>query len=106
MIFWAGLALALFQLFVPVLSDLFDMQLRALHVALATCVILLAVPLFRVWDYALMAVVIAANAVIFIHWQDIITYPGNATTWELVLGAILIAILIDAARRADRKSVV
>ena len=101
MIFWAGLALALFQLFVPVLSDLFDMQLRALHVALATCVILLAVPLFRVWDYALMAVVIAANAVIFIHWQDIIT-PGNATTWELVLGAILIAILIDAgaARRA------
>ena len=100
MIFWAGLALALFQLFVPVLSDLFDMQLRALHVALATCVILLAVPLVRAVDYALMAVVIAANAVIFVHWQDIITYPGNATTWELVLGAILIAILIDAARRA------
>ena len=35
MIFWAGLALALFPLFVPVLSDLFDTQLCALHVALA-----------------------------------------------------------------------
>lgn len=45
MIFWAGLVLALFQLFVPVLTDLFDMQLRALHVILATVTILLAVPL-------------------------------------------------------------
>jgi TRAP-type uncharacterized transport system fused permease subunit len=47
MIFWAGLALALFQLFVPVLTDLYDMQLRALHVVLATATILLAVPLSR-----------------------------------------------------------
>ena len=47
MIFWAGLALALFQLLVPVLTDLFDMQLRALHVALATVVITLAVPISR-----------------------------------------------------------
>ena len=104
MIFWAGLALALFQLFVPVLTDLFDMQLRALHVTLATVVILLAVPIgrgaWRLLDFNAMAVVVVANAVIFIYWQDIITYPGNANRWELVLGAVLIVILLDAARRA------
>ena len=104
MIFWAGLALALFQLFVPVLTDLFDMQLRALHVALATIVILLAAPSgrggWRIADFIAIAAVIAANAIIFIHWQDIITYPGSASRWELALGAILIVVLLDAARRA------
>jgi TRAP-type uncharacterized transport system fused permease subunit len=105
MIFWAGLALALFQLFVPVLGDLFDMQLRALHVILATVTIMLAVPLSRkkqwlLFDWLMMAVVIAANVIIFVDWQEIITYPGNASRWELVLGLLLIIILVDASRRA------
>ena len=104
MIFWAGLVLALFQLFVPVLTDLFDMQLRALHVILATVTILLAVPIargrLRILDLILMAVVVVANLLIFVNWQDIITYPGNADRWELVLGFVLILILMDAARRA------
>jgi TRAP transporter 4TM/12TM fusion protein len=104
MIFWAGLVLALFQLFVPVLTDLFDMQLRALHVILATVTILLAVPLFRgKWrfiDFVLMALVVAANLLIFVNWQDIITYPGNASRWELVLGFMLVVIVVDASRRA------
>ena len=104
MIFWAGLVLALFQLFVPVLTDLFDMQLRALHVILATVTILLAVPLFRgklrIFDFVLMAVVVVANLLVFFNWQDIITYPGNASRWELVLGFVLVLILVDAARRA------
>ncbi|HEU5178087.1 MAG TPA: TRAP transporter fused permease subunit [Burkholderiales bacterium] len=106
MIFWAGLVLALFQLFVPVLTDLFDMQLRALHVALATITIMLAVPLsrnkvLRGLDVLLMVVVLAANILIFVSWQDIITYPGNASRWELVLGFLLVIVLIDAARRAS-----
>lgn len=105
MIFWAGLVLALFQLFVPVLTDLFDMQLRALHVTLATVTIMLAVPLvrgkLRFIDFVLMAVVVAANLLIFIKWQDIITYPGDASRWELVLGFVLVLILVDAARRAS-----
>jgi TRAP-type uncharacterized transport system fused permease subunit len=88
--FWAGLVFALFQLFVPVLTDLFDMQLRALHVILATVTILLAVPLLRgKWrflDFVLMVVVVVANLLVFFDWQDIITYPGNASRWELVLG--------------------
>ena len=106
MIFWAGLILALFQLLVPVLTDLFDMQLRALHVTLATITIMLAVPLsrkkaLRALDVLLMAVVLAANVLIFVNWQDIITYPGNASRWELVLGLVLVIVLIDAARRAS-----
>ena len=106
MIFWAGLALALFQLFVPVLTDLFDMQLRALHVTLATITIMLAVPLSQKkvlkWlDVLLMIVVVIANLLVFVNWQDIITYPGDASRWELVLGFLLVLILIDAARRAS-----
>ena len=105
MIFWAGLVLALVQLFVPVLTDLFVMQLRALHVILATVTILLAVPLsrrkvLRALDVLAMLIVLAANLLIFFNWQDIITYPGNADRWELVLGFVLVLILVDAARRA------
>jgi TRAP transporter 4TM/12TM fusion protein len=106
MIFWAGLVLALFQLFVPVLTDLFDMQLRALHVIAATVTILLAVPLsrkkaLRALDVLLMVVVVVANLLVFFNWQNIITYPGDANRWELALGAALIVILLDAARRAS-----
>ena len=105
MIFWAGLALALFQLFVPVLTDLYDMQLRALHVVLATATILLAVPPSKkktllYLDWLMIAVVVAANAIVFANWQEIITYPGNASRWELVLGLLLVIILVDASRRA------
>jgi len=105
-VFWAGLVLALFQLFVPVLTDLFDLQLRALHVTLAAVTIMLAVPLSRKkslsWiDWAAMAVVVVANVLVFVKWQDIIAYPGDASRWELALGFFLIVILVDAARRAS-----
>lgn len=97
--YWAGLALALFQLFVPMTLDLFDLQLRALHVMLATITIMIAVPLF--WgDVLFMAAVVAANLVIFVRWESIVTYPGDASAAELVLGAVLILVLLDAARRA------
>jgi TRAP transporter 4TM/12TM fusion protein len=97
--YWAGLALALFQLVVPMTLDLFDLQLRSLHVMLATVAVMLAVPLFR-GDVLLMAAVVAANLVIFVRWESIITYPGDASTVELALGAVLILVLLDAARRA------
>jgi len=45
-IFWAGLAFAVFQLFVPVLVPLYDMQLRSsARLFLGICIVLLAFPL-------------------------------------------------------------
>ena len=46
-IFWIGLVFALFQLLVPVLVPLFELQLRALHVMLAVITVMVAVPLAR-----------------------------------------------------------
>lgn len=107
-IYWVGFAFAIFQLIVPVWVSLFDMQLRALHVTFAICTILLAVPLMRgpasglalAVDLALMAVAAAANILVFFNWEAILTYPGEGTLIDHVLGAALSIIVLDAARRA------
>lgn len=107
-LFWTGLAFALFQLIVPVFVPLYDMQLRALHVMLGVSVIILATPLVAgraraagmVADIALIALVVAANAVVFVNWENIITYPGDASLLYHLLGAALAIIILDAARRA------
>ena len=107
-VFWIGLAFALFQLIVPVFVPLYDMQLRALHVLLGVCTVIIAMPLAtgrarglaRVTDLALIALVVAANVVVFVNWENIITYPGDATLVHHVLGMALAIILLDAARRA------
>ena len=107
--FWAGLAFALFQLVVPVFVPLYDMQLRALHVTLGVATVLLAMPLAgkvrggafpTAVDWALIAVVATANLLVFFNWENIITYPGDASRIDLVLGAALSVILLDASRRA------
>ena len=37
---------------------------------------------------------------VFVKWEDIITYPGDASRVEQILGMALIVIVLDAARRA------
>ena len=85
------------------------MQLRALHVFLALCTILpLAVPLFRNRvpglslgvDVVLMAVAAAANLLIFVDWENIITFTSEAGPLDHVLGMAIAVVILDAARRA------
>lgn len=107
-VFWMGLAFAVFQLIVPVFVPLYDMQLRALHVLLGVSTVIVAMPLATgrargfglAADLALIALVVAANAVVFVNWENIITYPGDATLVHHVLGMALAIIVLDAARRA------
>jgi len=107
-LFWVGLAFALFQLIVPVFVSLYDMQLRSLHVMLGVTTIIIAAPwatqrargFGMVVDITLIVLVVAANAVIFVNWEDIITYPGDASLLYQLLGAALAIIILDAARRA------
>lgn len=107
-VFRIGLVFALFQLIVPVFVPLFDMQLRALHVLLGVCTVIMAMPLATgrargpalAADLVLIALVVAANAVVFVNWENIITYPGDATHVHHVLGMALAIIVLDAARRA------
>lgn len=106
---WATLGVAFFQLIVPTFFALYDMQLRSLHVLLGISTALLAVPMkkkggqsasFFLADLACIGLVVIANGIIFIQWEDILTYPGNATPVELILGGALMVILLEAARRA------
>ncbi len=107
-IYAAGLAFALFQLIVPAWAGLFDMQLRALHVLGAGAVTLLAAPFFRDslgWrgllpDFVLIAILFAANIVIFIYWQEILTYRRRPDMMDQVLGAALVVVVLEAARRS------
>lgn len=105
---WCGLALAAFQLVVPVWAGLFDMQLRALHVLLTTAAILFAVPAFRaprlLWtllaaDAAMVALAAAATLPVYAEWEAIITLAAVAEPIDLVLGAVLSLIVLEAARR-------
>jgi TRAP transporter 4TM/12TM fusion protein len=103
-----GLALvfSLFQLIVPVFVPLYDMQLRAIHVLLSLSLIYLMVPMgkktSRSFVFTLLAipVIIVSNLIIFINWEEIITYPGSAETIHLVLGGALTLLLLEASRRA------
>lgn len=108
LVYLAGLLFALFQLTVPPWAGLFDMQLRALHVMAAISVTLLAVPFFREsegWrglaaDLVLIVPVVAANAIIALYWQEILTYARRPTMLDLALGAALLLVLLEAARRS------
>lgn len=105
---WSGLALASFQLVVPVWAELFDMQLRALHVLLTTAAILFAVPALRaprlLWtllaaDAVMAALAAAATLPVYAEWEAIITLAAVAEPIDLVLGAALSLIVLEAARR-------
>jgi len=108
LVYVAGLAFALFQLIVPPWAGLFDMQLRALHVMAAVGVTVLAVPFFRGstgWrglaaDAALIVPLIAANLIIVLYWQEILTYRRRPDMIDLALGGVLVLVILEAARRS------
>lgn len=107
-VYTVGLAFALVQLVVPAWAGLFDMQLRALHVMGAVAVTLLAAPFVRgseswrglAFDLLLIVPLVAANGIIFIYWQDILTYTRRPVTLDLALGGVLVLLILEAARRS------
>jgi TRAP transporter 4TM/12TM fusion protein len=107
-VFWTALAFGLFQLVVPVFVPLYDMQLRALHVLLGVATVLIAMPVqgrglrrpLLALDIAMIALAAAANVLIFLDWESILTLTGEATLVEHLLGAALALILLESARRA------
>ncbi|MCU0561152.1 MAG: TRAP transporter fused permease subunit [Desulfobacterales bacterium] len=106
-LFVGGLVFALFQLALPVFVHLIDMQLRALHVLLGISLSFLAYPAGKapkpqrpsLWDGIVIAVVVVANVNIFLKAMDIYYQPGTAETLDLVLGAALFILVLEAGRR-------
>ncbi|MBM3790665.1 MAG: TRAP transporter fused permease subunit [Acidobacteria bacterium] len=100
---------AVFQLTVPVLAPLYDLQLRSLHVWFALSVAFLLYPSLRrgragvpariacvLW----LAVLAASNLYVFLNWLEIQTYPGEPPAWGLFLAVLLLAAVLESARRA------
>jgi len=102
---WVGLVLAVGQLLVPAWAGLYDLELRSLHVALTTTLVLVAMPIargpaFALADLAMIGVALLANALVFWNWEAIVSMVGVAGPPEIALGATLSLIVLEAARRA------
>ncbi len=111
-LFVLGILLALFQLFGPIyLTGLLDIQFRAIHVAFGLTIAFLNFPFGRkrtddaptgsiaIADVAIIVLLIAANANAFLKAMDIYTGMTGAGTLDLALGAALIVIVLESARR-------
>ena len=105
----AGVALAFstYQLFIAAFSPLSSLVTRSLHVGFLMLLAFLIYPIGRkaarnriVWYDAAIAAL--AFALAFYHWvfeADLIQRSGDATVPDLVVGAIVIVLLFEAARR-------
>jgi len=100
---------AIFQLSVPIFVHLLAIELRALHVIFGVSTALLLFSFRKtvnagtkllLWDLFLIGIVLAANINIFLKAFAIYTHPGVTTPIDLVLGAAVIVIALDAARRS------
>lgn len=111
-IFYLGAFLALFQLFAPVyLTELLDIQFRAVHVAFGLTIALLYFPFSKkkdetapdegisLFDVFLVVVLIAANLNAFIKAMDIYMGTSGATLLDRSLGVALMLLVLESARR-------
>ncbi|MBN2394852.1 MAG: TRAP transporter fused permease subunit [Candidatus Atribacteria bacterium] len=108
-LFWGGLIFATTQLVLPIFVSLIDLQLRAVHIILGISLALLAYPYGKsnqenekifLWDLFLIAVIIVANVNTFFKAMQIYMVPGTASTFDLIIGSLLILVILDAARRS------
>jgi len=108
-LFWGGLIFAITQLVLPIFVSLIDLQLRAVHILLGISLALLAYPYGKsnqenekisLWDLFVIAVIIVANVNTFLKAMQIYMVPGSASTFDLIIGSLLILVILDAARRS------
>ncbi|MEO8565721.1 MAG: TRAP transporter permease [Betaproteobacteria bacterium] len=105
----AGVALAFstYQLFIAAFSPLSSLVTRSLHVGFLMLLAFLIYPVGRkaakdriAWYDAAIAVL--AFALAFYHWvfeADLIQRSGDPTIPDLVVGAVVVVLLFEAARR-------
>jgi TRAP transporter 4TM/12TM fusion protein len=112
-IFTLGFFLAVFQLLAPIyLTNLLDIQFRAIHVAFGLSIGFLYFP-FRarreeeppdegisLFDLILIAVLLAANLNAFVKALDIYVGSAGASSFDLILGGALMLLVLEAARRS------
>src|SRR6185503_16369977 len=103
----AALAFSAYQLYIAAFSPLSSLVTRSLHVGFLMLLAFLIYPVGQkaardriAWYDAAIAVL--AFVLAFYHWvfeADLIQRSGDATVADLVVGAVVIVLLFDAARR-------
>src|SRR6478609_8431261 len=103
----AALAFSAYQLYIAAFSPLSSLVTRSLHVGFLMLLAFLIYPVSRkaardriAWYDA--AIALLAFALAFYQWvfeADLIQRSGDATVADLVVGAIVIVLLFEAARR-------
>jgi TRAP transporter 4TM/12TM fusion protein len=114
-LFFVPLLWSLFQLWysspLPFLLDFFvinDTQARSIHLAFAMFLAYTAFPTFKssprkyipVQDWLLALVAAFAAAYIYLNYAALSSRPGSPTTFDLVVSAVGIILLLEATRRA------
>jgi TRAP transporter 4TM/12TM fusion protein len=108
-LFWGGIIFALTQLILPIFITLIDLQLRAIHIILGVSLASLAYPYGKsnqenkkisFWDVCVITIIIIANVNTFLKAMKIYMIPGSASTFDLIIGSLLIIVILDAARRS------
>ncbi len=109
LLFWGGVIFALTQLVLPIFVSLIDLQLRAIHIIMGISLASLAYPYGKsnqknekisFWDLCVIAIIIVANVNTFLKAMQIYMIPGSASTFDLIIGTLLIIVILDAARRS------
>jgi TRAP transporter 4TM/12TM fusion protein len=85
-----------------------DTEARAIHLAFAVFLAYCAFPAFKrssrtvvPWsDWVLAAVGAFCAAYLFLFYRELATRPGSPTTLDIAVGAIGVAIMLEATRRA------
>ncbi|HEX3633542.1 MAG TPA: TRAP transporter permease [Casimicrobiaceae bacterium] len=103
----AALAFSGYQLFIAAFSPLSSLVTRSLHVGFLMLLAFLIYPVGRkaardriAWYD--VAIALLAFALAFYHWAfeaDLVQRSGEATVPDLVVGAIVVVLLFEAARR-------
>jgi TRAP transporter 4TM/12TM fusion protein len=114
-LFFVPLLWSLFQLWysspLPFLLDFFvinDTQARSIHLAFAMFLAYTAFPTFKssprkyipIQDWILALIAAFAAAYIYLNYAGLSTRPGAPTTFDLVVSAVGIILLLEATRRA------
>ena len=86
------------------------LQQRAIHVGFAIILSLFAIRAFKgneeknkltILDIFLSGFVIVSVSNVFLHSYDYLTYMGDFSTFELIIGAITIIVVLESARRTQ-----
>lgn len=108
-LFWGGLIFAITQLVLPIFANLIDLQLRAIHIILGASLASLSYPYGKpeeenkrisFWDICIITIIVVANVNTFLKAMKIYMVPGSASTFDLIIGSLLIIVILDVARRS------